>query len=297
MHKKSSLLFAQFEFRCNPHFLREHIWSDNICETYPGRSRDVKNVQSWDGTHPVYVGSYRMSRVARVENLDVLGYYDFHWKRGGHWGNLDKAMRTAQAKDAGFLRYCDAAPGRIGGGNYDRVMYTVSTSIVFGLKGYMFHYGGGVIDKSSGQIDALGKDLQQVNAHIAPLGPELLKLRNPTAVYSTSTTKTAKDRPTDQPQPTVPAGFQPVPEDLWVQVESGEALFGTYQDLQERDALVIANHNAYQPQDMKLTFKKPVKTVSFFSRDNGDWQPLKLAEDAVTFQLGPAGMQLLRVER
>ena len=274
-----------------------HLWSDNIGGTYPGRSRDVKNVQSWDGTHPAYVGSYRMSRVSRVENLDLLGYYDFHWKRGGHWRNLAKASRSATAKDAGFLRYCDAAPGRVGAGNYNRALYTVSTSIVFGLKGYLFHYGGGVINKSTGQLDTLGKDLQKLNAHVAPLGPELLKLRNPTAVYSTPTTKTAKDRPIGQPKPTVPAGFQGVPADLWVQVESGEALFGTFQDPQKRDALVFANHNAYQPQDMKLSFKKPVKTVSLFSREKGEWQPLKLAGNAVTFQIAPAGLQLLRVEK
>ena len=274
-----------------------HLWSDNIGNTYPGRSRDVKNVQSWDGTHPAYVGSYRMSRVSRVENLDLLGYYDFHWKRGGHWGHLAKASRSAKAKDAGFLRYCDAAPGRIGAGNYNRALYTVSTSIVFGLKGYMFHYGGGVINKTTGQLDALGKDLQKLNAHVAPLGPELLKLRSPTAIYSTPTTKTAKDRPTGQPQPTVPAGFQGVPADLWVQVESGEALFGMFQDRQQRDALVLANHNAYQPQDMKLSFKKPIKSVSLFSRDQGKWQPLKITDGSVSFQIAPAGLQLLRIEK
>jgi hypothetical protein len=38
-----------------------------------------------------------MSRVNRVEDLDLLGYYDFHWKRGGHWAHLSKAWRVAKA--------------------------------------------------------------------------------------------------------------------------------------------------------------------------------------------------------
>ena len=116
-----------------------HLWSDNIGSTYSGRSRDVRNVQSWDDSHPCYVGSYRMSRVSRVENLDLLGYYDFHWKRGGHWGNLTKASRSATSKNARFFRYCEACPGRIGVGNYNRALYTISTSVAFGLKGYLFH--------------------------------------------------------------------------------------------------------------------------------------------------------------
>jgi hypothetical protein len=83
-----------------------HLWSDNIGNSYPGRSRNVKNVHGWDDSHPTYVGSYRMSRVSRVEDLDLLGYYDFHWKRGGHWSYLTKASRTASSKKAFFLRYC-----------------------------------------------------------------------------------------------------------------------------------------------------------------------------------------------
>ena len=76
-----------------------HIWSDNIGETYPGRSRDANNVQTWDGTHPVYVGCYAMSRISRVENNDLFGYYDFQWKRGGHWAHLTKALGIAQGKN------------------------------------------------------------------------------------------------------------------------------------------------------------------------------------------------------
>jgi len=169
-----------------------HVWSDNIGNTYPGRSRDVKNVRTWDPTHSVYVGTSRMSRVNRVAGMQILGYYDFHWKRGGHWSNVSKAMRVATSKKALFLRYCDAAPGRIGIGNVNRCGYTIATSIPFGLKGYLFHYAGGVVDAKSGKLDKLGKDLQAVNARFATIGNELMKIGNPSAVYSTPITKTAR---------------------------------------------------------------------------------------------------------
>ncbi len=273
-----------------------HIWSDNIGETYPGRSRDVKNVHEWDDTHPVYVGSYRMSRVNRVEGLDLLGYYDFHWKRGGHWGHLAKASSVASGKDALFLRYCDAAPGRIGIGNANRVGFTIATSIPFGLKGYMFHYGGGVVEKDTGELDALGKDLQTVNANFKPLESELIKIGNPRAVYSTPVTKTEKDRPTGT-EPAVPAGLTGAPDDLWFRVTAGEVVFGLFTDGEKRDVLAIAGHNAYQPQKVTLQFSADVKAVAIFDRTKRQWESIDVVDEKVSFDVAVFATELVRVER
>jgi hypothetical protein len=273
-----------------------HLWSDNISSTYPGRSRDVKNVHQWDPTHPTYVGSYRMSRVNRVEGLDLLGYYDFHWKRGGHWGNVGKASRVAVGKNAFFLRYIDAAPGRIGAGNPNRVAYTIATSISFGLKGYMFHYGGGVVDSKTGALDALGRDLQKVNAPFASIGEELMEIGNPSAVYSTKVTLSAKDRPTGT-DPAVPGGIAEIPAENHFQVKQGEVLLGVFQDEKKNDVVAFSSHNAYQPQNVILELDPKVKKVSLFDRRRGSWKRLKTKKGRVGFQVAVSATELLRVER
>ena len=83
-----------------------HAWSDNIVkgQMVAGRTRDVKNVHEWDPTHPVYVGTKTMSGISGVEGDDIFGYYDFHWKRGGHFAYLGKAFNRARDRNLPFLR-------------------------------------------------------------------------------------------------------------------------------------------------------------------------------------------------
>ena len=273
-----------------------HLWSDNIGGTYPGRSRDVKYVHEWDPTHAVYVGSYRMSRVNRVVGLDLLGYYDFHWSRGGHWGNLSKASGVAKGKNASFLRYCDPSPGQIGKGNPNRAGFTIATSIPFGLKGYLFHYRGGVIDLRTGELDALGRDLQKVNAKFAGIGNELMTIGNPTAVWSTKVTKTAKDRPTGN-VPAVPGGLAPIPKDNWFQVKTGEVLLGHFKDPKGRDVIAFASHNAYQSQAVLLELGEQATKAEIFDRKSGQWVKPETSGNKVEFNLAEYAIELLRIER
>ena len=170
-----------------------HLWSDRIGGTVAGRNRDVGNVRSWDTKHAAYVGSYNGRELDGLTHADLIGYYDFHWKRGGHWRHLFRTMEAAKKIDARFLKYVDGAPGKIGVGNYNRVLYTLSHSVAFGLKGYMYHHTGQELDQARWQWKTLGEDLARVNARIAPLGPALMEVGNPSAVYSTAITKSAKD--------------------------------------------------------------------------------------------------------
>lgn len=271
-----------------------HLWSDNIGNTYPGRSRDVKSVRSWDGKHPVYVGSYRMSRVNRVVGLDLLGYYDFHWKRAGHWGNLAKASRVAKGKDARFLRYCAASPGQIGKGNKYRVAYTIATSIPFGLKGFMYHYAGGVVDTKTGKLDTLGEDLRTVHANFAAIGAELMRLGNPEAVFSTPVTRTSKDKPVDGPA-AIPSGLAGIPSGHWFQIDEGEVLVGSFGDKSGARTLALASHNAYQPQTVVLRLDSTATTASHFDSKRGKWRPLKLRQGRLTIQVPASTTQLLRL--
>ena len=272
-----------------------HLWSDNITDaTVAGRTRDVKNVHEWDPNHLAYIGTTYMNRVNRVEGMDVFGYYDFHWKRGGHWGHLDKAMATAQAKKIGFLRYDDATSGIVGKGNPNRVGYTYATSVPFGLKGYIYHYAGGITDKKTFALDPLGEDLKKVNERFAAVGDELMKIGVPSAVYSTTITKTAKN---DAVPAAVPGGLKEVPKENWFQITAGEVLVGAFADDLKRDVLVFACHNPYETQEVKLVIDAKVKSVEFFDRSAKKWVALKPDAKTVTFKVEDHGVELVRVTR
>jgi len=267
-----------------------HIWSDNITDaTVPGRTRDAKSVHEWDDTHPVYVGTTYMNRVNRVEGYDLFGYYDFHWKRGGHWDHLNKAMATAQAKKLGFLRYDDAVSGLVGKGNPNRVGYTFATSVPFGLKGIFYHFSADIVDKKTFALTTLGEDLKKVNARFAAVGDELMKIGAPTAVYSTALTRTAKNDPVPA---AVPAGLKEVPKEHWFRVARGEVLVGQFADADKRDVLVFANHNPYESQQVELKFAAEPKAIEFFDRAARKWAPLKGA-----LSVEDHGVELVRVTR
>ncbi len=87
-----------------------HLWSDEIGGTVAGRNRDVKNVHEWDPTHSTYVGSRNARAVEGLVNPNLIGYYDFHWFRGGHWRHLFRIMNAAKKTDSYFLRYCQGDP-------------------------------------------------------------------------------------------------------------------------------------------------------------------------------------------
>ena len=271
------------------------LWHDR--GTNAGRDRDAKLIHSLDGTHPTYAGSYRLGGISGLTEQDLIGYYDFHWKRGHLWGDMQRVYGLAKEKDIYWMRYTGPDPGLVGHGNPNRVGYTVSVSIAFGLKGYLYHYRGGELNTSTWEWDALGKDLAKVNGEFAPLGPELMKIGLPTAIYSTPTTKTAKDRPTGQPEPTVPGGITPIPNDHWAQVTNGEAIMSMFTYPEKRDAIYLANHNCYQPQEMKLAFQPPVKTVAMFDRQTSQWRDLQLENNTASFTIPPFVGELIRIER
>lgn len=281
--------------RKDPVIYGYHLWSDNIGATGPGRTRDVKNVQEWDGTHPAYVGSYRMSKVSSVQGMDAFGYYDFHWTRGGHWGHLTQAFNLTKARQVPFLRYDAANPGIVGKGNPNRAGYTIATSIPFGLKGYMYHYAGGVVNKATWELDALGQDLKKVNGKLGSVGPELMKLSHPTAVYSTPITRDAKNDAL--PAPAIPGGLVPLPSDAWFKVIAGEVLLGLARDTAKRDVLMIANHNPYQSQDVKLQLGAGVKKAERYDRGKGVWAILPMTDRQVQTTIEDYSLELVRVER
>ena len=273
-----------------------HLWSDTMGKSYDGRTRDVHNVHQWDPHHAAYVGDYKMTGVGRVKGMDLFGYYDFSFKRGGHWRHLNQAWSVAKANNIGFLRYEDATPGLVGKGNPNRVGYSIATSILYGLRGYMFHYAGGQIDSKTFELDALGQDLARANERFAAVGPEVIKLGIPTAVYSTPITKDVKNHLVLN-GPTITDGHTPIPADHWFQISSGEVLVSEAADAEKRAVLVCACHNPYENQKVVITFPQGVKDVELFDRTGKQWRPIALEKGEVSFTVEDFGVELVRVQR
>ena len=276
-----------------------HLWSDRVGGQVAGRSRDIANMRRWDPNHPTYVGDYNARTIHALENPDIIGFYDFHWTRGGFYPHLLRAMAAAKHHDVPFLKYAHANPGRPGIGNFNRVMYTIAQSTVFGLRGYMYHYpNADLLNLQTAELGTIGRDCARVNHEIAPLGPELMKISNPIAVYSTPITRTAKNDPVDPPA--VPAGLTPVPDDFWVEIVSGELLVGDYRygdNYGGAQALLVANHNAYEPQtDVTLKPAAAFRRISLFDRAQGAWTELPVRNGTVTFSVPPAGIEMLKFE-
>ncbi|MEM7391054.1 MAG: hypothetical protein AAF492_01800 [Verrucomicrobiota bacterium] len=266
-----------------------HLWSDGIGGTVAGRSRDIRNVQSWDPNHAAYVGDRSARSIGSLEHPDLIGYYDFHWTRGGHFRHLFRALAAARKHKTPWMKYTDGAPGRIGLGNVNRVLYTLSTSIAFGLKGYMFHYEGGAYNDQTGTWGPLGEDWKKVNAEFARIGPALIDAGLPEAVYSTRISLTAKDRDTGKDKPFVPAEFKPIPDEAGFAVEQGEAIVGIFPG----GRLFLANHNAYREQPMKLRFSS-LTSADICDRKTGTWRALEVKDNTIVFPIPPAAGELIR---
>lgn len=271
-----------------------HLYSDMNYKTAKGRSRDIDNVHRWDPTHPTFVGSYKLSGNNKLENPDVHAYYDFHWQRGPHMNfpHLISAMAVSKSKGAYFYRWMRVTSGKAGKGNPNRCLYTANTSIACGLKGVFWFIGQEMMDTKTYEWNQFGKDIVAVNAELIPLGPELMKLGNPQAVFSTPTSKTLKDREKEASEPAIPTPLQGIPSNHWLQVKSGEALIGCFEDDQKRRVVVIANHNTYASQ--KITLSASAKQAEIFNRQSKKWTPIEGKDMTFSFELKPAGAELVR---
>lgn len=272
-----------------------HLFSDMNYKLVSGRNRDIDNVHQWDPTHPTFVGSYKLSGNGRLTNPDVHAYYDFHWQRGPHlnFPHLVSAWQIAREKDCYFYRWVWVSSGRPG--HPDRARYTVNTSLACGLKGVFWFLGQQMMDRDTWQWNQYGKDIAAINAEVLPLGPELMELGNPVAVYSTGTSLGSKGRPKEEGAPPVPPPLVEIPGDHWFQVTGGEAVLGMYKDPQGLDVVLLANHNAHGPQEMTLRFTPPVRSLRIFRRQTRTWEEMKLDHGTVSFHLANASSELLKI--
>jgi len=279
----------------------EGVWGYNLWNEklpffgYPDKKnidQYIAMIKAWDPTHPIWLGTYRVSYAnAPKEKPGIHAYYDYHWQRGFMWHFADLQW---------YMGHCRNMDGHIGrwilGSNYNLNSYTLNTSIPFGLKVCIWFIGG-PFDKA-GNIDTKHRfyHFVRIGQERKALYPDLMKIGRPTAVYSTPTVKSEsnKDKKKD-----VPWRLPPFPKEHWLQVRTGEALLGFFKYPNGDDAVYVANHNAYAPQEMTLvlTQKSDAKaTVELLDRKTGKWRRLKSTGAAVSFTLGAAGGELLRIK-
>jgi hypothetical protein len=155
------------------------------------------------------------------------------------------------------------------------------------------------MNKDTLEWTANGEDIIKVNREVMPLSKDLARIDNPTAIYSTPITKTANNEPLPEgKKEMMPPGLEEhkFPADIAIQPAGGEFVLGVFQDPEGRQVLFVANHNAYEAQDVQLRLATEGK-VSLFDRSKGQWMPLEVKEKGVRFRLAPAGGELLRLEK
>lgn len=248
-------------------------------------------LKAWDPTHPVWVGTYRVSYAnAMKQRPGIHAYYDYHWQRGFLWHFADLQWYR------GYTRQTGGHIGRwILGSDYNRNSYTLNTSIAFGLKVCIWFIGG-PFDKD-GNIDPKHRfaHLVRIGQEHKALYTDLMKIGRPVAVYSTPTTRSELNKAKEKGQPWRLPAF---PADWWLQVTGGEAVVGFFRYADGTDAVYVANHNAFAPQSMELKLGPdagPNATVELLDRKTGRWRPLPRRGATVSFPLEAAGGELLRV--
>lgn len=289
--------------RGNPTIAAYHVWSDRFGAQGAGRARDIDNVHLWDPTHPTFAGTYNSDGMQFLAKSDIISFYDFHWKRGPHknFQNLINGWKTAQANDSRLGRYCSSDPGRPGIGNYNRMLHTQTTSIACGLRASMWHIGSRFMDMNTFKFNQYGLDLAKVNAWLAPMREEIAKLGLPTAIYSTTWTKDLKNKPVESPdgKGVMPPGLenQAFPADFWLQPSGGEFVMSVskYADT-GRQALFLANHNAYLEQDVKLKVNGAAK-FRIFDRESASYKDLPVKDGAISLKLDQAGAAIVLFDK
>ncbi|MCE9611434.1 MAG: hypothetical protein K8R23_14655 [Chthoniobacter sp.] len=288
--------------RNNPTVAAYHLWADRFANQGAGRARDIDNVHAWDPTHATYTGTYQSGGMSFLAKSDFISYYDFAWKRGPHknFPNLLAAWSTAKVTDNRLGRYCTTDAGLPGKGNFNRLLYTQTTSIACGLRAAMWHIGSRIMNMQDFQFNGYGKDLAAVNAWIEPMRTEIARIGLPTAIYSTLWTKDWNDRPVQAPadKPAMPPGLEKnaFPADFWIQPTSGEFVMGVskYHDT-DRDVVFLANHNAYAAQNVTLKLARAAKP-RVFDRKTRTYTDAVVKDGSFSFPLEPAGGAIVLFE-
>ncbi|MFW6161815.1 MAG: hypothetical protein ACODAJ_03545 [Planctomycetota bacterium] len=269
-----------------------NLWNEKLAFFGRPEGKSINHylglLRQWDPTHPVWVGTYRNHYPQAVAgNPGVFGYYDYHWRRGMHWHFALLSWYQ------GLLNERDAFLGRwIYTHDYNRNLYTLTTSIAHGLKVCIGFLGGPLDKRGRWNPD---HHFCRIGRKMHTLWPELMRIGRPLAVYSTPTSRTPDNR---DKEPGIPQHLTPFPADHWLQVKQGEAVVGFFRHADGSDTVYVANHNAFAWQGMVLGLAKsdaPVKAWQF-DREAGQWAPFEPGQ-RFSFPLAPGDGELFKFRR
>lgn len=276
-----------------------NLWNETLSFFGHPDGKDIDEyiamIREWDPTHPLFVGTRTVVAANMLkQNPGIHGYYDYAWHRGFMWHYADLLW---------YFHHVPKQDGYIGrweeGSDYNRNAYSLNTSLCFGTKVTIWFIGG-PFDKE-GNVDPRHRfyHLVRVGQETMPLYAELGKFGRPTHVFSTVTTRThddkERDKTKDRDNKGAPWGLTPFPTDYWFKVRGGEVLAGFFKYPSGDDAVFIANHNAYAAQHVAFSVGATNTAVEIFDRKNKQWQRLDARDGKYTFELKPAGGELLRV--
>ena len=277
------------------------IWGYNLWNERLDWAGDLKQfdlllrmLRTWDPTHPVWVGTYTYYHAESYPTSPgVHGYYDYHWQRGHHWHfNMLNYYRGLVKKRRGRM-------GRwMGLDGYNRSLFTLNTSIAYGLKTGMWFIGGPYASREPDTKKRWndGYFLNRIGRHMQPTYKLIGKMGNPADVYSTPTRRSAANIKKEFKIPDKTTAF---PEDHWLQIKQGEALCGFFMLPDKSDVVWVANHNAYAWQGVVMELKQQGEqriVVSQFDRSNSRWSVIGSPPE-INFPLPPADARVFRFER
>ena len=264
-----------------------NLWNDRFGPHGPGLNQRMVRIRTWDPTHPTFAGTYRTIGIKHLRNTDCFGYYDYHWTRGRHNNFLHLSIYRywVMRRNAIFLRWTDVTCGKGYKQIRRRAMYTINTSIAWGMKGSLWFLGQNMV-KGDGWSDA-GRAITEVNHEVMPMRKWIMKIGNPSTVVSTK----VKGR---SGKLALPKYTSAVPKDFWLQPTAGEFLMGVFQDALKQDYIFCANHSISAAQTATIQSAKPI-AAELFDRKKATWTPLKVTDNTFTFKIAPSGGELLRL--
>ncbi len=273
-----------------------NLWNERLDWVGDFKQFDLllRMLRTWDSTHPVWVGTYTYYHAEGYPtNPGVHGYYDYHWARGHHWHfNMLSYYRGIVEKHHGRM-------GRwMGLDGYNRSLYTLNTSIAYGLKTGIWFIGGPYANREPDVSKRWNEDyfLNRIGRHMQPTYKLIGEMGNPVGVYSTRTKRSAANL---KKELKVPDKTTPFPDDHWLQIKQGEVLCGFFKMPDKSDVVWIANHNAYAWQGVVMELKQEGDqriVVSQFDRTTAKWSVIGSPEE-INFPISPADARVFRFER
>jgi hypothetical protein len=273
-----------------------NLWNERLDWVGDFKQFDLllRMLRTWDPTHPVWVGTYTYYHAESYPtNPGVLGYYDYHWQRGHHWHfhMLSYYHGLAEKRQSRMGRW-------MGLDGYNRSLYTLNTSIAYGLKTGMWFIGGPYASREPDLSKRWNDDyfLNKIGRHMQPTYKLIGEMGHPVDVYSTATRRTAENK---EKKLEIPAKTTAFPKDHWLQIEQGEVLCGFFKMPDKSDVVWIANHNVYAWQGVVMALKPQANErliVSRFDRGTSKWVTMG-AQSEVNFGIPPADARVYRFQR